>query len=230
MRTIILLLFYVVATILLIPLFLFCRLFNTPGALILYGKGVVWFGYKMLGFRLDVRGIENIDKTKPCILMPNHQSLIDGPLILYLGPKQIRVILKKEIFGIPIIGMAMKVAKFIPVDRKREKGGKHSINLASHLIKEKGYSFLIFPEGTRSRDGKLLPFKRGGFYLALESGASIVPVSIIGSFAILPKGKFFTKKGRIKVIFHPSVSVQGLGEKDIPELSNKIRDIIQAEL
>ena len=98
------------------------------------------------------------------------------------------------------------------------------------MIKEKGISFLIFPEGTRSRDGKLQPFKRGGFFLAASSQVPVFPVSIKGSYALLPKGSFFAKKGKVDVIFHPPVSVQGFDRNSLPQLMRKVRSVIQSGL
>ncbi len=98
------------------------------------------------------------------------------------------------------------------------------------MIKEKGFSFLIFPEGTRSRDGKLQPFKRGGFFLAANSQVPVFPVSIKGSYALLSKGSFFVKKGKVDVIFHPPVSVQGFDRNNLPKLMGKVRSVIQSGL
>ena len=179
---------------------------------------------------LEVSGLENIDRKKSSIFMCNHLSALDGPLLFMIIPQPIRVILKKESFRIPIIGQAMRLVGFVPVDRKGLKGGKKSIDQAAHLIKEKGFSFLIFPEGTRSRDGKLQVFKRGGFFLALNSQADVIPVSIQGTFELMPKASFFIKKGRVKIDFHPAVSVQGLNHDAIPQVIDKVRGAMHSGL
>jgi 1-acyl-sn-glycerol-3-phosphate acyltransferase len=183
-----------------------------------------------LGIRLDASGIERIDKRVSYVFMANHMSLIDGPLLFMLIPQFVRVLLKKEAFRIPVIGQAMRQVGFVSVDRKGLKGGKKSIDRATRMIKEKGISFLIFPEGTRSRDGKLQLFKRGGFFLAVNSQVPIFPVSIKGSYTILPKGSFFAKKGKIGVIFHPPVSVQGVDRNNLSQLMGKVRSVIQSGL
>jgi 1-acyl-sn-glycerol-3-phosphate acyltransferase len=162
--------------------------------------------------------------------MPNHLSFLDGPLLFLVIPKPVRVILKKEIFKIPVIGMAMKNVEFVPVDRKGIRGGKISIDSAARLIKEKGYSFLIFPEGTRSLDGELQKFRRGGFFLAADSQTPIVPVTIRGTFKIMPKGAAFVKRGLIKIIFHPPVLVDGFDKSNMPELMESARNTIQLGL
>ncbi len=162
--------------------------------------------------------------------MSNHVSIIDGPLLFMLNPQSLRVIIKKEAFRIPIISQAMRQIGFIPVDRKRLKGGKESIDRASRMIREKGFSFLIFPEGTRSRDGEVQPFKRGGVLLALNSQADIIPVTIKGTYEMMPKGSFFIKKGTVRVICHQPVSVEGFNLQNRSLLVDKVRDFIKAGL
>ncbi len=230
MRTIVLLIIYTLLTILLIPVLLFCYPIKFAQPIILIGKWALWVGQKILGIRLDSSGIERIDKRMPYVFMANHLSLIDGPLLFMLIPQFLRVLLKKEAFKIPIIGLAMKQVGFVPVDRKGLKGGKKSIDRATRMIKEKGFSFLIFPEGTRSRDGKLQPFKRGGFFLAVNSQVPIFPVSIRGSYELLPKGSLFAKKGTVGVMFHQPVSVQGFDQDNLSQLMGKVRSVIQSGL
>jgi len=230
MRTIVLLIIYTLLTILLIPLLLFCYPIKFTQPIILIAKWAFWVGQKILGIRLDASGIERIDKRVPYVFMANHLSLIDGPLLFMLIPQFVRVLLKKEAFRIPIIGQAMRQVGFVSVDRKGLRGGKKSIDRATRMIKEKGISFLIFPEGTRSRDGKLQPFKRGGFFLAVNSQVPIFPVSIKGSYALLSKGSFFAKKGKVGVIFHPPVSVQGFDRNNLSQLMGKVRSVIQSGL
>ncbi|NIO48567.1 MAG: 1-acyl-sn-glycerol-3-phosphate acyltransferase [Candidatus Aminicenantes bacterium] len=230
MRTIVLLLIYIFLTILLIPVLLFCYPIKFAQPIILIGKWALWAGPKILGIRLDASGIERIDKRMSYVFMANHLSLIDGPLLFMLIPQFVRVLLKKEAFRIPIIGLAMRQVDFVSVDRKGLKGGKKSIDRATRMIKEKGFSFLIFPEGTRSRDGKLQPFKRGGFFLAVNSQVPIFPVSIKGTYALMPKGSFFAKKGKVRVIFHSPVSVEGFDESNLSRLIGKVRNVIQSGL
>jgi 1-acyl-sn-glycerol-3-phosphate acyltransferase len=230
MRTIVLLIIYTVLAILLIPVLLFCYLTKVAKPIILISKWALWSGQRILGINLDASGIERIDRRKSYVFMANHLSLIDGPLLFMVIPQFVRVLLKKEAFRIPIIGQAMRQVDFVSVDRKGLKGGKKSIDRATRMIKEKGYSFLIFPEGTRSRDGKLQSFKRGGFFLAVNSQVPIFPVSIKGSCVLLPKGSFFAKKGKVGVIFHSPVSVQGFDRNNLSQLMGKVRSVIQSGL
>jgi len=230
MQTIILITLYVLITLLLTPVLLFCYLFKSSRPLLWAGKNAMRLGPKILGIRVEVTGVDAVEENKSYIFMSNHLSFLDGPLLYSVIPQPIRVILKKEIFRIPFIGFGMKQVGFVPVDRKGIRGGKKSIDHAVRLMKEKGYSFLIFPEGTRSRNGKLQEFRRGGFFLALASQSAIVPISIQGTYELMPKGSFFVKKGKIKVSFHPPVSVRGSHKEDLPVLLEKVRSVIRSGL
>ncbi|MGD2295615.1 MAG: lysophospholipid acyltransferase family protein [Candidatus Aminicenantes bacterium] len=230
MRTLILFAIYVILVLLLVPVLLLCILFRSVSPLFAIGRWALRVGQRILGLRLCVSGLKEIDQDRALVFMPNHLSFLDGPLMFLIIPRAVRVILKKEIFRIPIIGRAMRFVEFVPVDRKGIKGGKRSIDRATHLIQKKGFSFLIFPEGTRSRDGRLQPFKRGGFFLAVNSHTDIVPISIVGTFELMPKGQFFVRRGTIKVIFFPPVSVEGKGVQDLPDLMEEVRTAIVSGL
>jgi len=230
MRTLALLFFYVIMVVLAIPVFLFCYITRWPNLLLSIGKAAMGMSKIILGIKLEVQGLEHVERKKQYVFMANHLSFIDGPLLFLLIPQQIRVILKIGIVRIPIVGPLMKYVGFVSVDRKGIKSGQKSIDYASKLIREKGYSFLIFPEGTRSRDGKLHEFRRGGFFLALNSQTPIVPITIKGTYALMPKGSFFIKRGKIIVIFHAPVSVKGFGRQNLPELVNNVRNVIKSGL
>lgn len=230
MRTIFLLILYMIFVILLIPVVFICFLFRTAQPLYVLGKGAIRLGQWILGIRLRIRGLEGLDKEKTYIFMPNHLSFLDGPMMFTIIPRAVRIIVKKEVLRIPIIGWVMKVAEFIPVDRKGFRGGKKSVDRAVSMIREKGYDFLIFPEGTRSLDGKLKSLKRGGFFLAVNSQTDIVPVSIQGTFELMPKRQFFVKRGKIKVVFHPAISIQDYTMANLPVLLEKVRMAIASGL
>jgi 1-acyl-sn-glycerol-3-phosphate acyltransferase len=226
MRTIILLIIYIVTCILIIPLLLICPLFKWPEPIISVGRGSLRLGWFVLGIDIEVSGLENFDKNRSYVFMANHQSMLDV-VVIALIPQFVHVIAKKEMFKVPVIGQGMKIVEYVSVDRKGKKGGRKSIAKAVSLIKEKNYSFLIFPEGTRSLNGKLQQFRRGGFYLAVNSQASIVPITITGSFELMPKYNFFIKKGKITVAFHKPVPVQGYDESSLSELMDKVRYLIK---
>jgi 1-acyl-sn-glycerol-3-phosphate acyltransferase len=230
MRTVFLLVIYVVLVLLIIPFFLICFLIQRREPILAYGKWAMGVGRRALGIQIELSGVDDLHPKTPYIFMANHESFLDGPLLFRLIPQPVRVILKKSIFRIPMVGLGMHFVGFIPVDRKGIRGGKIAIDRASRLMKEKGYSFLIFPEGTRSRTGKLQPFRRGGFFLAVESRAAIVPVTIRGTFELMPKGQFFVKKGNVQVSFLEPVEVGTYGRENVSELMDKIHRIFERAL
>ena len=138
--------------------------------------------------------------------------------------------MKKEVFKIPILNYAMRKAEFVSVDREGKEAGKQSIEKAVELIKQKKYSFLVFPEGTRSRTGDLQEFRRGGFFLAVDSRTSILPAVIKGSHELMPKHSFFVKKGNVAVTFLPAVPMDGFTRENMFELMDRIRTTISQEL
>jgi 1-acyl-sn-glycerol-3-phosphate acyltransferase len=225
-RTAVLLLFYVVVIVVLTPFILFCMLAGPRDPIITAGQWVMRVSRRILGLTIEAAGVEKLDPRVPAVYMPNHVSLIDGPLVMVLIPGVARVILKKSILRIPVIGMGMRHVGFVPVDRKGVQGGRKSIARAAGLMLSRGYSFLVFPEGTRSRDGRLGPFRRGGFFLALETGAPIVPVSILGTFELMPKKQWFARRGPIRVVFHEAIPVTGYTPETMHGLMEKVRTAI----
>ncbi len=230
MRTIFLLLIYIILTLFLFILLLVFFPFGIREPLLGLSKWAVHLGSKILGIKIEVSGVEKVEKKSPYVFVANHLSFLDGPMLFMLIPQSIRVILKKEVFRIPVIGQGMRYVGFVPVDRKSIRGGKKSIDKAARLMRERGYSFLIFPEGTRSRDGQIQTFKRGGFFLALESQAAIAPISIRGTYELMPRGTLFAKRGKVSVHFHPPVSVQGYDLTTMPVLMDRVKGIIESGL
>jgi 1-acyl-sn-glycerol-3-phosphate acyltransferase len=225
-RTALLVLFYVVLVVLITPFIVFCMVTGWRDPLISIGQWAMRVSGHVLGIKFEVSGLDRFDPRTALIFMPNHISFLDGPLLEMLIPGAARVVLKKSILRIPIVGLGMRFVGFVPVDRKGIKGGKRSIAKAVRMVREKGYSFLIFPEGTRSRDGKMQRFRRGGFFLALETGAPIVPVTISGTFELMPKGQKYARKGKVRVIFHKPIPVIGYTVDTMAALMGKVRDTI----
>ncbi len=221
-RTIILLMFYLVLVVLLTPVLLLFWPLGIRDPLLDVGKWAMAVSRRILGLRIEVEGLENVDPSRSYVFMANHLSFLDGPLLFYVIPQRVRVILKKSIFRIPVVGPGMRFVGFVPVDRKRASGGKRSIDEAARMMKQKGYSFLIFPEGTRSRTGQLQSFKRGGFFLAVAARAAIIPITIRGTFELMPKGRLFPRRGKIKVIFHKPVETANETTADIPALIDRV--------
>jgi 1-acyl-sn-glycerol-3-phosphate acyltransferase len=226
MRTAALVFLFVFYLVFLIPALPLCALFRLRDPLISVATGLVRLGRHVLGIKMEISGLDRLDPRTAYIFMSNHLSFLDGPLLMsYLG-RPCRVILKKSILRVPVLGTGMRYVGFVPVDRKKAQGGKKSIDLAARLIKERGHSFLIFPEGTRSRDGNLQAFKRGGFFLALASGAPIVPVTIRGTFELMPKGQLYARRGKVRIAFHAPVPVEDYTRDNMGGLMDKVREAV----
>jgi 1-acyl-sn-glycerol-3-phosphate acyltransferase len=147
-------------------------------------------------------------------------------LLLRLVPSSPRIILKASVFRIPIFGLAMRYVGFVPVTRGGDRGGRAGIEKAAALMRVRKYSFLIFPEGTRSRDGRIQPFRRGGFFLAIAAAVPIVPVTIEGAFRLMPRGRWVPRRGTIRVVFHPAVETAGITQDSMAGLMDQVRGAI----
>jgi len=226
MRTAFVVLFFVLVVVAGLPFILFCMIAGLRELLMAYGLGAAGAARRILGIEVRASGLDRLAPGVPYVVMPNHQSFLDGPLVMLLVPGRARVILKKSVLRIPIVGQAMRFVGFVPVDRKGAEGGKKSIARAAALMREKGYSFLIFPEGTRSLDGRLGPFRRGGFFLALESGAPIVPVTIRGTRELMPKGQWFARRGKVEVVFHKAIPTAGVTIEAMSGLMERVKTAI----
>jgi 1-acyl-sn-glycerol-3-phosphate acyltransferase len=181
------------------------------------------------GVKVQVEGLDNINPKEAYVFAANHQSQFDIFTILGHLPTQFRWLAKKELFRIPIFGAAMKGAGYIPIDRSNRKEAFKSIDLAATKVRQ-GTSVVIFPEGTRSLDGKLQSFKKGGFHLAIKSKRPIVPVSISGAFSILPKKGFRVRPQLVKVYVGEPVPTEDITPKNRDWLISEIRRRIQEKL
>jgi 1-acyl-sn-glycerol-3-phosphate acyltransferase len=189
-----------------------------------------WLILRVGGVSLRVKGLENIDPARSYIFMVNHQSNVDIPVLVQsLTPFQLRWIAKKELLRVPFFGWAMWATKHIVVDRADPLDAVRSLARAKERIAA-GVSVVVFPEGTRSRDGKLLRFKKGGFLLAVETQTMIVPVTINGSSKILPAGAWRLNPGTIEVIVDKPVPIEGFRPGNLRLLSDQVRNLIAANL
>jgi len=220
-----------------IPWTLFVIVTGVPLSLLspdyLHAYARLWgrVGLLFAGVRLEVEGRERIPADRAVIYMANHQSNLDI-LALFAGlPGQFRWLAKQELFRIPLFGLAMRRSGYIPVDRADRRRSMESMAEAAKRISG-GTSVVIFPEGTRSDDGELLPFKKGGFILAMQARATILPVSIIGSGAIIPKNTFriCRKGGTIRVHIGEPLETADRSMRDREELMEEIRHRIAAPL
>jgi 1-acyl-sn-glycerol-3-phosphate acyltransferase len=187
-----------------------------------WGSSILWVS----GITVRVRGMEHIDPNRSAIYMSNHQSNYDIPVFFGALPIQFRWLAKAELFKIPIFGQGMRGAGYISIDRSDTKSALISLKKAAQSIRN-GTSVLIFPEGTRSGDATLLPFKAGGFVLALESGVPIVPMAVQGTFDIMAKGTKLIRRGQVTLTVRPAIDPTAYTRKNKEQLMDRVRVSIQ---
>lgn len=173
---------------------------------------------------LVVQGLDRLDLSKPYLFMSNHQSLFDIPILFAALNGRLRMVAKQELFSVPIWGPALKVSEFISIDRKDRYKAVQSLKEAGRIM-QSGINVWMAPEGTRSRDGKLLPFKKGGFMLAIETGATIVPIAIRGADRVIPPKSLRLRLGqRVEVEFGDPIDASAYTVADRQDLMQAVRD------
>jgi 1-acyl-sn-glycerol-3-phosphate acyltransferase len=189
---------------------------------------IVKTGFRLAGIRVEVTGRDLLPQQKACIFMSNHLSNLDPPAFLPQIPGRTSAFIKKGLLKIPILGWGLRIAKFIPVDRSGNvESARESVKAAQAVIAA-GIHITTFVEGTRSKDGHLLPFKKGPFYLAMETGAPCVPVSISGTEALMRKGSMKIYPGTVRIVFHPPIDPHQFESRD--ELMLAVRSAIASGL
>ncbi len=221
----------VLAFMLLFPAVVISSIINASGNWI-HRLGRLWARViiRTSGVKIEVQNHRHIPVGKPVVFACNHASQFDILIAFEVLPVQFRFVVKKELFKIPLFGFALHHAGYIPIDRSGGKVALRSLQKAAGRVK-KGTSIVIFPEGTRSPDGRLMPFKVGGILIAIKAGCPIVPVAISGSHKVLPKGNIRVRPGRIKVTI--GFPVQTVGpDGPIPKniVTKEVRDSISAML
>ena len=195
----------------------------------LYRMGMwgAWTGVKLAGVKVEPVGLEKLDPVRTYIFMSNHTSNLDPPILLPLIPRRTSVMAKKELFSYPLLGEMMRIGSLVPVDRGNRDAGIAAVRAAGDVIRQ-GINMTIYVEGKRSFDGKLLPFKKGPFYLAVECGVPVVPVTIVGTHDIMPKARFRISPGTATIIFHDPIEPAKFGNRDC--LMEKVRAAINQGL
>jgi 1-acyl-sn-glycerol-3-phosphate acyltransferase len=179
------------------------------------------------GVRVVINGLDRLPRGAS-IVMANHSSNLDPPVLIPLLPGHVVIYLKASLMRIPVLGYAMRLAGFIPVLRGGSVEAAKATSAAAQRALGQGSCLVLFPEGTRSRDGSLLPFKRGPFFLAMESDVPVVPVSITGATEMLPKGSKNLKSGTVSVTFHAPLHPADYADKE--ELMEAVRSAIESGL
>jgi 1-acyl-sn-glycerol-3-phosphate acyltransferase len=222
--------------------FLFTAIFLPLGALI--GFPATWItgsadllyaiamwitrtGLRIASIQVRVEGRELLDPARTYIFMCNHVSNLDPPVLITRLPKRTSVLVKKELFQVPILGRAMHMGDLVSVDRSDREAAVNSMRRATEVM-NRGLNMMVFPEGTRSRDGRLLPFKKGPFYMAIDSGVPVVPVTVLGSEMLMEKGSPLIRPGTVRLIFHAPISPAQFREKE--DLIRAVRESIASAL
>lgn len=180
---------------------------------------------RLSSVKVTVEGRENILKGRPQVFMANHQSGFDILIVLANIETYFAWIAKKELFAIPVFGRALARTGSIPIDRKNFIRAMRSIDDAARRIRE-GKSVMTFPEGTRSMDDQVHPFKKGVFHLALKAGVPIVPVTIVGSGGIMPKKSLRVHPGHVTLVIDRPIDVTAYTEETLDDLLNRVHDVI----
>lgn len=202
----------------------------TKSATLMYWTGVkmvVWVT-RIAGEKVTVVGRENIP-AGVCLFAANHTSNADAPAIVGAIPRRIAILGRKSLFDIPIVGYAFHLAKFVPVDRENRDAALDSVKVAVQYMRE-GFSFLVYPEGTRSLDGRLRRFKKGSFVIAIEAGIPIVPVACAGAHRIMKKNSLIIHPGKVTVRFGKPIQASEYTVEQRGELALRVHNAVAAEL
>jgi 1-acyl-sn-glycerol-3-phosphate acyltransferase len=189
---------------------------------------IVRVGFRAAGIRILVTGRDRVPADRACIFMANHVSNLDPPALIPRIPGRTAAFSKLAIFKIPVFGYCMKLGEFIPVARDGSPDTARESVAAAKRVLDKGLHITTFVEGTRSRDGRLLPFKKGPFYLAKETGAPCIPVSISGTESLMAKGSMRIRGGNVSIVFHPPIYPAEYATRE--DLLNAVREAIASGL
>lgn len=180
------------------------------------------------GVDVDVSGLERLDPNRAYVFVANHQSIYDIPIVFWSLPYQVRILAKASLGTFPFIGWHLRRTGHMLVDRKNPVRALHVFARASNVMKQ-GLCLIVFPEGTRSRDGRVAPFKGGSFLLALRTGLPVVPLSVVGSRHVMLKGRLATYPGRVKLIVHEPIDTTTLADVDprtARDFAARVREVI----
>jgi 1-acyl-sn-glycerol-3-phosphate acyltransferase len=182
------------------------------------------------GVQVKVEGLRHIDPNGSYIFIANHTSYMDTPVVLANISVQFRFLAKRGLFQIPLLGTHLTRAGHIPVPREDPRAAVKTLQLAADTIQKKKISLLVFPEGGRTPDGALAAFKEGGAYIAIRAGVPVVPLVLVGGGHVLPYGGAVVKSGKITMRVLPPIETSGLSLKDRSALTQRVRDLLLAEL
>jgi 1-acyl-sn-glycerol-3-phosphate acyltransferase len=189
---------------------------------------VVASAVRIAGVRVRIEGVENIP-AGVCIFAANHVSNMDPLAFVPLIPRRVALLVKSELFRVPILSKAMRMAHFVPVERENREAAAASVETALKYLKE-GLSFAVYPEGTRSRDGRMLPFKKGTFVMAVRAKVPVVPVSIVGAQNLMRPGEWAVRPGEVTIRFGPPVDASTYTLEQRADLLARVEELVAAGL
>ena len=190
---------------------------------------VIRMGLALVGVKVEVQGLEHLNPQQAYIFTPNHQSFIEVALFVTFLGRNPGYLAKKEVFKYPIFGTGIRLMKVIPVDRSNSPAAVESAKLATRYIRQ-GKSYMVYPEGTRSPDGKMLPFKKGAFIMAIDAGVPVVPVTVSGAAKVMPKNEFKIFPSTVHITVHEPISTAGYSKENVAELIARTREKIYSAL
>jgi 1-acyl-sn-glycerol-3-phosphate acyltransferase len=208
---------------------LLATVFGWTGLLYIFGHGGVYLGLWLCGIRFKVADADNLPLDRAAVYCSNHESNVDPPILFTALHPRMHILYKHEIDQIPVLARAFRMGGFIPIDRRNKESAMRSIEKGAKSIRD-GSSFLIFPEGSRSRSGQMLPFKKGGFVMAIKAGAPIVPIAISGGRDAMQRGSSIIKPVRISIRVGQPVETAGVSLDDRDLLIETVRARIEALL
>ncbi len=192
-------------------------------------RGCIRIALRLCGIRLHVHGRERIPAGRNCLFLSNNQGTLDGPILFYAAGRDVRALVKREMMRIPLLATVLRQVRFVPIDRRDPQQAHAAIDRAAELLRT-GLSFIAFPEGTRSRDGSLGPFKKGVFVMAIRAQVPVVPVTIHYSRAVQPPGSYGIRPAVVEVLFHDPIPTEGMKQEDRDDLAQRTRTAIAASL
>jgi 1-acyl-sn-glycerol-3-phosphate acyltransferase len=180
----------------------------------------------LCGVRVSVRGLEKLARGRNYVYVSNHASMFDIPAVLAAIPDEVRIVYKRELHWVPVFGWGLWMGAYIAVDRSSGAGARRSLDAAAEKIRT-GASVLLYAEGTRTPDGRLQPFKRGAFHLAVKAGVPVVPLTINGSYPLLPKGSAVVQPGRVELVLEDPIPIAGHDRTEEVRLMNAVRTAME---
>jgi 1-acyl-sn-glycerol-3-phosphate acyltransferase len=208
---------------------LLAMIFRWKGVLYILGHGGVRLGLALCGIKVRVAGTEHIPLDRAAVYCANHQSNVDPPILFDKLHPRMHIVYKAEIDAIPLLARALRHGGFVPIERRNKEAAMRSLEAGARSIRS-GNSFLIFPEGTRSKTAEMLPFKKGGFLMALKAQAPIVPVAISGGRDAMQRGSKIIRPALVSIRVGEPIETAGLRPSDRDALIARVRERIEALL